>query len=72
MLFSNEAERYLLIQTLPNGTPKAVQPVANLEAGESKIVKLIHRREDGWYLFDTKERRTVWPRDRVRSQKHSK
>jgi hypothetical protein len=64
-----EQTRYVLIQTLPDGTPKAVKPVTSLEDGEREMVELIGRGEYGWHLFDVRENRRLWPLDGNRSAK---
>jgi hypothetical protein len=63
LLDGDETNRYVLIQNFPDGRPRTVRSVANLIAGEQEMRKLIERGEAGWYLFDTKEKRNVWPRE---------
>ncbi len=72
MFLSDNGHRYVLIQTLADGAPKALKPVPNLSAGEQIIRDLIARGEDGWYLFDAKESRSVWPRDARQGSKNPK
>jgi hypothetical protein len=52
MYFSIEAERYVLIKTLPDGKPNAVMPVCSRDEGEQKIVALSADGDYGWCLFD--------------------
>lgn len=61
MLFSRDDDRYVLIQTLPDGTPQAVQPVSNFLEGERILKSLTQHGEANWFLFDVRENRTVWP-----------
>lgn len=53
-------DRYVLIRTLPDGTPAAVQPVRTLEKA---VVQLKHlNRSDGcWHIFDLHENRVIEP-----------
>lgn len=47
-----EDDRYVLIQNLPDGTPRDVRPVKSLQEGTRELDVLIERGEHGWRLFD--------------------
>ncbi len=59
MLPTLEYDRYVLIRTLPDGTPNRVRPVSNLKQGERILNQLCQAGETRWQLFDTQESRRV-------------
>jgi hypothetical protein len=50
-----ESDRYVLIKTLPDGTPTAVQPVPNLSEGQARLKTLQESEGDAWQLVDRQE-----------------
>ena len=61
MLLSNDADadRYVLLQAGPDGTPIAVHPVSSLAEGERLMRALIEQGKKDWRLFDKRENRTL-------------
>jgi hypothetical protein len=57
----DDADRYVLLRDLPDGTVKAVHPVSSLAEGERQMRGLIEQGKKDWRLFDKKENRNVWP-----------
>ena len=50
-----DSDRYVLIKTLPDGTPTAVQPVPNLVEGRKRLRALHESEGDAWQLVDREE-----------------
>jgi hypothetical protein len=62
----NDDERYVLIRTLPDGTPNGVRPVSNLNQGEQVLRALKEAGEAEWHLLDVLENKRIvvssrWP-----------
>ena len=53
-------DRYVLIRTLPDGTPSAVQPVRSLEKAVVQL-KHLNSSEGRWHIFDLHENRVIQP-----------
>ena len=54
-----EEDRYVLIKTLPDGTPAAVRPMPSLKAARAELAVLNSTDGGFWHIFDHLENRTI-------------